>query len=93
VKTVIVKFPVEKKKSQRDIKSQVYDFLVGAIDLRDLSLQRQDLLQLTFNISGSQEEYDFEGETFDLHDVEITGEDKTIDTIEQWQKGFEQSLN
>ena len=93
MKTVTLKFPIQGDMVQSGISIQAHDFLTDAILNEDLNISNEDLIMLEMGTPEYLESHmDDEAGMFFIYGIELSGEDHTIDTIEQWQDQFKQQL-
>jgi hypothetical protein len=92
MKSTTIKFPIEQDRDDDNINNRVHDFLVACVVDGDLILDTQGFMSLAIGNHTLTESYEDEDGMFDIFDVEIEGDDFSIDQINQWQDQFKQML-
>lgn len=92
MRKVTITYPADEGESPMNIPVEVTSFLLEAIVLGDLCVTQEEIETLSISTPEFIEPYWDGEETFDIYKVELSGDDMTIQEIENWQTQFSQKL-
>jgi len=87
-----MKFPLERD-GRPFFNNRVFDFLAACVVDGDLELDETQLKSIRVEKYIFTESYEDEGETYDIFEVELSGDDQAIRNVEIWLDQFDKPLN